>query len=324
MFKNVPRMGARDDAPPVVVIAGPTASGKSALALLLAEHMDATVINADAMQVYRDLRVATARPSPEDEARVPHRLYGMLAAQDPCSAARWSDLAHEAICQARAEGRRPIVVGGSGLYLKAMIDGIAAIPRIPAETRARAEARYALIGPAAFHEELAALDPDSAERLHPCDRQRLTRAWEVWHATGRALSHWHNDAVAAKPGRYALIALMPARAALYHACNQRFHRMLDAGVLDEVRALCGRGLDPSLPVLRAVGVRELAGCLAGRVTRDRAIELAQQATRRFAKRQMTWLRNQWPTEANGNITSSTTFDAQHNNNIGQEILNIIT
>ena len=299
-----------DDGQSVIVIAGPTASGKSALALALAERLGGVIINADSMQVYRELRVLTARPTPDDHARMPHRLYGVLSVQERCSAGRWCGLAHEAIAAARGDGNRPILVGGSGLYLKALIAGIASIPAIPSSTRAEAQARYASMGASAFHAELAALDPDAGARLHPCDRQRVTRAWEVLRATGRRLGDWQADTHSPAPAiRFSLFALSPPRSELYRQIDDRFRRIVDAGALDEVRGLRALELDPALPAMRAVGVRELARHIDGDITLDRAIELVQQATRHFAKRQTTWLRHQWPKRESGNIASSTWIDA---------------
>ena len=316
---------AHDDAQSVIVIAGPTASGKSALTQRVAERVGGTIINADSMQVYRELRVLTARPTSDDEARIPHRLYGVLSAQEPCSAGRWCAWAHEAIATALADGNRPIVVGGSGLYLRALIDGIAPIPAIPGRTRAEAQARYASMGASAFHAELAELDPAAGARLHPCDRQRVTRAWEVLRATSRPLNEWQAETHAsAPPMRFSLVVVSPPRSELYRQCDDRFRRMVDGGALDEVHALRAQGLDPALPAMRAVGVRELARHIEGDIKLDRAIQLAQQATRQLAKRQTTWLRHQWPKCASGNIASSTWIYAQYSIKFKHEILNNIT
>jgi tRNA dimethylallyltransferase len=280
---------------PVLVVAGPTASGKSALAIDAAEAFRGTVINGDSMQVYRELRVLTARPSEADLARVPHRLFGIVPAAEPFSVGRWLELAHGAIQGARAEGRLPIVVGGTGMYLKALTEGLAEIPDIPAEVRTRARARFDEIGGTAFHAELATLDPEAAARLARSDRQRLIRAYEVAAATGRTLGEWQRAApAAARPGAgFEVIALMPDRETLYAACDARFERMIAGGALDEVRALDALGLDAALPAMKALGVPELLRHVRGEIAFAAAREAAQRATRNYAKRQLTWLRHQF-------------------------------
>jgi len=281
------------DLPPVILVTGPTASGKSGLALALAERFDGVVINADSMQVYRELAILTARPEAEALARAPHRLYGLLPGDEPCSAGRWRGLALAEIEAALGAGRLPIVVGGTGLYLKALEGGLAGLPEIPEEIRAAARACHVELGAVAFHAALSARDPAMGERLHPSDRQRAIRAWEVLEATGRSLAEWQAEQGGeASPYRFARIVLAPPRAALYAACDGRFEVMLDKGGLEEVRALLALGLDPALPVMKALGVPELAAHLRGEMTLERAVAQAQQATRRYAKRQMTWLRTQ--------------------------------
>ncbi len=284
-------MSIEDETARCVLIAGPTASGKSALALRLAEAFDGVVINADSMQVYRDLRVLTARPDAGEEARAPHRLYGVLAGDDPCSAGRWAALAGTEIAAAAAANRLPILVGGTGLYFQALTEGLSALPAIEPAVRARARDRLAALGAEAFHAELAARDPGAAARLPAGDSQRLLRAWEVIEQTGVSLADWQ----ARNRPRPALsswcgLLLAPPRAALYRACDARFETMLERGALDEVAALLARGYAPDLPVMKAVGVRELADVVTGRQTRPAAVAAAQQATRRYAKRQMTWFR----------------------------------
>lgn len=283
---------------PVIVIGGPTASGKSGAALAIAEHLDGVVINGDAIQVYRDLRLLTARPSEADERRIPHRLYGVLDATEPCSAGRWQALALAEIDAVRAAGKRAVVVGGTGLYLRALTEGIAPIPDIPPSVRASARARFAEIGNGEFHAELAARDPVMAARLEPADGQRMMRAWEVLEATGRSLAQWQAEPVVAPELDFVMIALMPPRADIYAACDARLGDMISAGALDEVALLMKRAeaekLDPALPVLKAVGYAEFAAHLAGRTTLDAAVAAAQQQTRRYAKRQMTWFRHQLP------------------------------
>jgi tRNA dimethylallyltransferase len=283
---------------PVIVIGGPTASGKSGLALEIAERLDGVIINGDAIQVYRDLRLLTARPSEADEKRVAHRLYGVMDAAETCSAGRWQALALAEIEAARTAGKRAIVVGGTGLYLRALTEGIAPIPDIAADIRAATRARFAEIGDAQFHAELTARDPVMAARLQPADGQRMMRAWEVLAATGRSLADWQEEPVIAPDFNFTMIALMPPREDLYAACDGRFVAMVADGVLDEVAALRKRAaaeqLDPGLPVLKALGYPELASHLSGEISLEAAIVAAQQQTRRYAKRQMTWFRHQLP------------------------------
>src|SRR5712691_2744167 len=278
--------------PPVILIAGPTASGKSALALELAATLGGTIINADALQIYRDLGVLSARPDAAALARVPHRLYGYLDAAERGSAGRWRELALTEIADAHTAGRLPIVVGGTGLYLRALQQGLAAIPPIPAAIREEAAALHRALGGAAFRERLAALDPAAAARLPPGDRQRLMRAWEVVSATGRPIGEWQAGPAAALPYRFASILLAPLREALYAACDARFLGMIAAGALDEAAALAARGLDTELPAMKGVGVPELLRHLRGDIALDEAVAAAQLATRRYAKRQMTWFRHQ--------------------------------
>lgn len=283
---------------PVIVIGGPTASGKSGLALAIAERLDGVVINGDAIQVYRDLCLLTARPGEADERQVPHRLYGVLDATQTCSAGRWQEMALAEIAAAKEAGKRAVVVGGTGLYLRALTEGIAPIPDIPADVRAAARARHAEIGGAAFYAELDARDPVMAARLQPADGQRLMRAWEVFEATGRSLAQWQDEPVEAPALDFTMIVLTPPRDDIYAACDARMDDMVAGGALDEVGALMKRAesekLDPNLPVLKALGYAELASHLAGRTTLEAAVAAAQQQTRRYAKRQMTWFRHQLP------------------------------
>jgi tRNA dimethylallyltransferase len=278
---------------PVLIVAGPTASGKSGLALAVAEAFDGIVINADSMQVYRELRVLSARPEHAALARAPHRLYGILSVTEPCSAGHWCRLARAEIAAAYQESKLPIVVGGTGLYLQSLVEGIVQLPDVPPELRARARAHYDAIGPEAFHRELAARDPDTAHRLRPRDRQRLVRAWEVLEATGRPLARLQREATEPPPAalKFAAILLDPPRTALYAAIERRFDAMIRAGALDEVAAVLAQTNDPDLPALRAVGVPELARCLRGDLALDEAVPQAKQATRRYAKRQVTWFRH---------------------------------
>jgi tRNA dimethylallyltransferase len=283
---------ARDSAPPVLVIAGPTASGKSALALELADRYGGTIINADSLQIYRDLPILTARPDQAAQARIPHRLYGFLDAGERGSAARWRALALDEIAAAAGAGRLPILVGGTGLYLRAIEEGLAPVPDIPAEIRQEAIELHRALGGIAFRERLASLDPAAAQRLSPGDTQRLVRAFEVVRATGVAIGIWQQQPQSEPAYRFGTILLAPPRDRLYASCNARLVRMIEAGALAEAKALAARRLDPGLPAMKAVGLPELLAYLRGDVAFDVAIAAAQRSTRRYAKRQMTWFRHQ--------------------------------
>ncbi len=297
---------------PVVVVAGPTASGKSALALAVAEQFDGVVINADAMQVYGALKVLTARPGPAEDARVPHRLYGLLPADQLCSAGRWRDLAAAECEAAWAAGRLPIVVGGTGLYIRALIDGLSPVPEVPAAVRAACRERFARLGNADFHAALAERDPRMAARLDPGNSQRLMRAWEVIEATGRSLADWQDLPPQGRlDARVSTLLVMPPRAALYAACDDRFLGMVERGAVDEVRRLSAEGLDPALPVMKALGVPELRRHLAGEIGLDRAVAEAQRATRHYAKRQLTWFRHQ--------LVAQQTVDAKFSESFAERI-----
>lgn len=277
----------------LLVIGGPTASGKSSLALRLAEGLGGVIVNADSMQLYRDLRVLTARPTPGEEAHVPHRLYGVLDAAEVSSAGRWLELARvelEAIWQ---EGRVAIAVGGTGLYLHALLHGIAPVPDIPPAVRAGTRALCRKLGARGLHAELARIDPGMASRLRPGDRQRVMRAHEVVVATGRSLALWQQEppACIALPERRLGLALLPPRPALHGRIETRLRAMVAAGALEEVRALAARGLAPDLPVMKAVGVGPLLAHLEGHLGLEAAVEAALVQTRQFAKRQLTWLRH---------------------------------
>ncbi|MEI6984538.1 MAG: tRNA (adenosine(37)-N6)-dimethylallyltransferase MiaA [Rhodospirillaceae bacterium] len=296
MFHSVFEFAVRAATKPgfVLVIGGPTASGKSGLALELARKLGGAVINADSMQVYRDLAILTSRPGVEALKAVPHLLYGELSACDVCSAARWRDLAISAIFGAQAAGQVPVVTGGTGLYLRALLEGLAVVPSIPSEIRQAARLRLEVLGAAGLHAELGARDPDRALRLRPEDGQRLVRAWEVLEATGKSLSLWQKAGSDGPPPglHFAIIVLDPSRPELYATCDGRFGAMVAAGALDEVRALVSSNLDPALPLMKALGVPELRRHLAGELSLDQSIALAQQSTRRYAKRQVTWFRHQ--------------------------------
>jgi len=279
-----------------VLIAGPTASGKSHQALALAEEIGGVVINADSMQVYRDLSIITARPTAEEEARVPHRLYGHVDAAINFSAGAWIADAAKALEEARAQDKLPIFVGGSGLYFKALTRGLSAVPPIPAEIREAVRARLERDGVEALHAELARRDPVSAERLKPRDRTRIARALEVIEATGRALPDWHREGQPPllRAGEFSALFLSPERDALYAQIDARFDAMLAGGAIEEVAALAARQLDPLLPAMKAHGVPVLMRLIHGEVTRQAAAEFGRTETRQYAKRQFTWFRHQLP------------------------------
>ena len=279
-----------------MLIAGPTASGKSALALDLAQKTGGIIINADSMQVYRDLSIITARPTPEEVARAPHRLYGHVDAAINFSAGAWIADAAKALAEARAQGRLPIVVGGSGLYFRALTRGLSAIPPIPPDVREGVRARLERDGVEALHAELARRDPASAERLKPRDRTRIARALEVIEATGRALPDWHREGQPPllPPGEFSALFLAPDRDRLYARIDARFDAMLAGGAIEEVAALAARQLDPSLPAMKAHGVPVLIRHISGEVTRAEAAEFGRTETRQYAKRQFTWFRHQLP------------------------------
>jgi tRNA dimethylallyltransferase len=297
------------DAKQAVLIAGPTASGKSALALAVAEKLGGTIVNADSMQVYRDLGIITARPSPEEEARVPHRLYGHVDAAEIYSTGRWLDDVAAALAAIAAEGRVPIVVGGTGLYFKALTSGLAAVPPIPADIRADVRGRLESEGVSALYAELIERDPVTAARLMPLDRTRIARALEVVLATGRSLSDWHKQGMPPllDPARVAKVFVTCERKDLVARIESRFAAMLEAGALDEVRALAARHLNPLLPAMKAHGVPWLIRHLKGEISLDEAAEGSIMDTRRYAKRQLTWFRGQmkdWPAAApNGALSS---------------------
>lgn len=277
-----------------ILIAGPTASGKSALALRLAEKLGGVIVNADSMQVYRDLRVITARPSPDEEVRVPHRLYGHVDAAENYSTGRWCrDVAG---VLAEAGKRVPIFVGGTGLYFKALTSGLAAVPPIPSDIRAAVRGRLAAEGVAPLYAELLERDPKTAHRLMPNDRSRISRALEVVLATGRSLTDWHSEGLPPliDGARAAKVFIACERKELVRRIEARFGAMLRAGALEEVRALAARNLDPALPAMKAHGVPWLIRHLKGEISLDEAAAGAVMDTRRYAKRQVTWFRNQMP------------------------------
>jgi len=279
-----------------VLIAGPTASGKSALALELARATGGVIVNADSMQVYRDLRIITARPTPPEEALVPHRLYGHVDAAVNFSAGSWVLDVAAVLAELRAQNRPAIFAGGSGLYFKALTRGLSAVPPIPPAVRDDVRARLDRDGVEALHAELAKRDAATAERLKPRDRTRIARALEVVEATGRSLTDWHRDGLPPllPAGSFRALFLEPDRDELYARIDARFEAMLKAGALDEVAALALRKLDPLLPVMKAHGVPALLRHLAGEITLEEATTIGRADTRHYAKRQFTWFRHQLP------------------------------
>jgi tRNA dimethylallyltransferase len=283
----------------IILIGGPTASGKSGLAMDIAEAIGGAIVNADSMQIYRELRILTARPSIEDEARIPHYLYGVLPATEPCSAALWAQMCHKAIADIQAQKLVPVIVGGTGLYFRALIEGLAPVPQIPAETREAVRQMLKEHGPQYLHDRLHSLDPPMAARLNPGDSHRLSRALEVFEGTGRSLLDWQME----KPQGGLLetmgsddilkFALLPPRDALYERCNTRLRQMVeDWAALDELSAFLAEEPDRGLPLMKALGVPQLAAYLAGEQDLETALSEAQAATRQYAKRQLTWFRNQ--------------------------------
>ena len=280
-----------------IMIAGPTASGKSQLAVDLACQLDGEVINADSMQLYADLSILTARPSNADMQDIPHHLYGVLDGGHRASVAAWLKLAATAMSAIRARGKMPIIIGGTGMYLDAAVNGIAPIPDVPANTHEDCMALFDAIGGAAFRQKLALHDPLVASRLADGDRQRLIRAMGVFNATGIVLSQFqkaeHKGALIGKPVK---IAMLPPRDVLYARIDARFDVMLEQGAMDEAKQLINRQLDPSLPLMQALGVTALKAVLDQKMTIDQAAYTAKRDSRHYAKRQMTWLRNNYNTK----------------------------
>ncbi|MCX7685041.1 MAG: tRNA (adenosine(37)-N6)-dimethylallyltransferase MiaA [Acetobacteraceae bacterium] len=284
--------GAQPGPRRALIVAGPTASGKSALALALAERLGGAIINADAMQCVRELRVLTARPTPEEEARVPHLLYGVRPAAEPTSVAWWRAEAAAALEAASAQGRLPILCGGTGMYLASLTRGLAAVPEVPEAARAEARALLAALGPGGLHARLAEADPETAARLRPTDSQRIARAFEVWRGTGRGLAAWQREpGLPPLPWAFSAILLDPPRQALREAIARRWEAMIAAGAVEEVRALLALGLDPALPAMRAHGVPEIAAALRGEITLAEAGRRACLAIGQYTKRQATWFRH---------------------------------
>jgi tRNA dimethylallyltransferase len=278
----------------VLLIAGPTASGKSALAIALAEQIGGAIVNADSAQLYRDLPILSAGPTDADRARAEHRLYSELDGANACSAAEWASMAQREIADLHSARGIPILVGGTGLYLRTLLDGIAPVP--PIDPAVRREVREASV--AINLARLRTLDAQAAARLKPADTTRIARALEVALSTGRSLAEWQQHREGGIAGAIELrpLILLPPRKWLYQRCDERLTHMIDAGAVAEVEALLARGLDPDLPVMRAIGVREIAAYLRGETTLDDAVSAGQQATRRYAKRQYTWFAHQPPSD----------------------------
>ncbi len=280
--------------PKVALIAGPTASGKTALALRLAKSHNIVIINADSAQVYADLPVLSAQPTPEEKASVPHRLFGYLDGGTACSAARWAADAKAAMAEAHEAGLLPVLVGGTGLYLRTLLDGMAPIPEIDADIRSEIRS----LPVEAAHARLQAADKAMAVALAPTDSSRIARALEVIESTGRSIADWRKDKTGGIAGDVELIplVLLPPRGWLYARCDVRFDEMIAGGAVDEVEALLAQGLPADAPVMRAIGVPEISAMLSGEISREEATTLGKIATRQYAKRQFTWFRNQSPAE----------------------------
>jgi tRNA dimethylallyltransferase len=310
---------------PALIVAGPTASGKSALALVAARIFGGTIINADSMQVYRELRVLTARPSAEDEALVPHALYGVRSASEAGNAAWWRSEALAAMQVADAAGRIPILTGGTGLYFAALTQGLTDIPDPGPD--ARAEARRLLVesGPEVLHAGLSKVDPATAARIKPNDSQRIARAWEVWRGTGMGLAAWQRRSLPPAPWRFFAIRLDPPREILRRAIATRFAAMLAGGAINEVRALLAMNLDPALPAMRAHGVPELSAYLRGTLSLEAAGQRTELVTGQYTKRQATWFRHHELAAASGTeiIQSRLGSNAQLSETLGQRIFAFI-
>jgi tRNA dimethylallyltransferase len=300
-----------------ILIAGPTASGKSGLALRVAEQFGGVVINADSMQVYRELSVLTARPTPEDEARARHALYGFVSGSEAYSAARYAADAIPAIDEARAEGRVPVVVGGTGLYFEVLLRGLSRVPPIDPDVRGYWRAQAAQMSAPELHAILVTRDPEMASRLMPTDPQRIVRALEVLESSGRSLAHWHRE-----PGKPVLVEdetvrvlVQPDRQAHGQTIDERFDAMMRAGALEEVRALSALGLSEELPIMRTLGVAPLRAHIAGKLRLEEAMALAKAQTRQYAKRQITWNRR--------NMITWMTVDTQYMDRIVANHLSFI-
>ena len=302
--------------PAYIMIAGPTASGKSQLAIDLARRLGGAVINADSMQLYADLTVLTARPQPQEMQNIPHHLFGICDAAHRASVAEWLGLAATAIANVRSAGQLPIIVGGTGMYLQAGLRGIAPVPDVPADVHQHCIDLYRELGGAKFRDALAGYDADIAARLVDGDSQRLIRAMGVAMATNRPLSWWQQQPhKGALLGSVVTIAMMPPRPILYDRINQRFDHMLIDGAIDEVAQLMARQLDPDLPLTKALGVAPIVAFLQGDITKDDAACIAKRDSRRYAKRQMTWMRN--------NFNAQITVEKKYSESLIEKIFSLI-
>lgn len=281
--------------PPVIVISGPTASGKSQIAMELAAQFNGSIVNADSMQIYRESVILNARPSLLDIQQIPHYLYGEISLKQPCSVGLWLDWFRELLKQPLIAGKPLFVVGGTGLYIQALTQGLAVIPAVPAVIKEEIEKSWQQLGPESFYQQFQQIDPLMAQRLHPNDRQRLVRAWSVKQATGKSLLEWWQTGNPVLPIKYLLTTLIPERPFLYAACDQRFLTMIKKGGVEEAAAIYQMKLPPHLPGMGILGLKQLFAYFEGAITREQAIILGQQATRQYAKRQTTWFRNQLPT-----------------------------
>ena len=303
-------------ASPYIMIAGPTASGKSQLAIDLARRFGGAVINADSMQLYADLTVLTARPQPQEMQDIPHHLFGICDAAHRASVAEWLGLAATAIANVRAAGQLPIIVGGTGMYLQAGLRGIAPVPDVPADLHQHCIDLYRELGGAKFRDALAGYDADIAARLVDGDSQRLVRAMGVAMATDHPLSWWQQQPhKGALLGSVVTIAMMPPRPTLYDRINQRFDHMLMHGAVDEVARLMARQLDPGLPLMKALGVKPITDFLKGDISKDDAAFIAKRDSRRYAKRQMTWIRN--------NFNAQITVEKKYSESLYEKIFSLI-
>lgn len=285
----------------ILVIAGPTASGKSAIAMDIAQKCNSVIINADSMQVYSDLQILTARPTHQDMETTPHALYGVIDGSRRCNVRHWLELATREVEKARLLGKLPILVGGTGLYLNAARHGISQIPEVSEEIHNKAVSLHQDIGARSFKELVEQNDSETASRLAEGDSQRLIRAMEVYWQTNKPLSYWQSQPLTgAISGNFIHVAHLPPRQLVYDSINQRVHNMIEEGALDEVGALVARTLDPALPVMKALGVRQIAAYLKSELAFDLMIESIAQDTRHYAKRQFTWFKNNFISEFTNN------------------------
>jgi len=302
---------------PLVMIAGPTASGKSALGMILASALDGEIVNADSMQIYRDLPILTAIPSAEDQAKITHHGYAVLDAAERCSVGRWLDMTRDVVADIHHRGKVPILIGGTGMYLRAAMEGISPIPDVDPIYREQATRQYEEQGGAAFRQALAAYDADLAARLHDDDRQRLIRGMEVALATGKPLSQLQALPLEGRiHGAWTSIVIEPPRPELYDRINSRYPSMVEHGGLDEAKALLARDLDPSLPLMKSVGLPPVFAYLTGEMDYDASILLGCQGTRRYAKRQMTWFNNQ----LKANFIEDSSYNKQFSESFIEKIL----